>query len=77
MRELLITTDPVLLSYVEVLLADQGIASVILDRHISIMEGGMAPFPCRLMVDEKNWTQAARIMKDAELGAWVNGDGPA
>jgi Putative prokaryotic signal transducing protein len=76
MRALLTTSDPVLLNYVEVLLADQGIGSVILDRHISIMEGGMSPFPCRLMVEEDNWNRASRIMHDAELGAWVNNDGP-
>jgi hypothetical protein len=77
MRELLTTNDPVLLSYVEVLLADQGIGSVILDRNISIMEGGMSPFPCRLVVEEANWKRASQIMRDADLGEWVNHDGPA
>jgi Putative prokaryotic signal transducing protein len=76
MRELLITNDPVLLNYVEVLLADFGIASVILDRHISILEGGLAPFPCRLVVAEESWLEAERVMKDAGLSAWVNRDGP-
>ena len=77
MRELLITNDPVLLNYVEVLLADFGIGSVILDRHISILEGGMAPFPCRLVVESQSWLKAARVMQDAGLSEWVNSDGPA
>ncbi len=77
MRELLITNDPVLLGYVEVLLTDQGIASVILDRHISVLEGGMTPFPCRLVVDEGNWHRASRIMRDAGLSAWVASEGAA
>jgi Putative prokaryotic signal transducing protein len=77
MRELLITNDPVLLNYVEVLLSDFGIASVLLDRHVSVMEGGMSPFPCRLVVTEENWLEAVRVMKDAGLSEWVNSDGSA
>jgi Putative prokaryotic signal transducing protein len=74
MRELLITNDPVLLSYVEVLLADQGIASVVFDRHISVLEGGIGAFPRRLMVDGDHWPRAQRVMQDAGLAEWVKTD---
>ncbi len=74
MRELLTTNDPVLLGYVEVLLADQGIAAVIFDRHISIMEGSIGVFPRRLMVSGDDWSRAARIMKDADLTEWIKTD---
>jgi Putative prokaryotic signal transducing protein len=77
MRELLITNDPVLLSYVEVLLADQGIDAVIFDRHISLMEGSIGAFPRRLVVDEDHWSRADRVMQDAGLGRWVKRDEPA
>jgi Putative prokaryotic signal transducing protein len=77
MRELLRTNDPVLLGYVEVLLADQGIAAVIFDGHISLMEGSIGAFPRRLLVDTAHWDRATRVMRDADLGSWVRSDEPA
>ena len=77
MRELLRTNDPVLLSYVEVLLADQGIAAVIFDRHISLMEGSIGAFPRRLLVSSDDCARATRVMQDAGLAAWVKSDEPA
>ena len=71
MRELLITNDPVLLSYVEVLLADQGIKAVIFDRHISLMEGSIGAFPRRLLVAGDAWMRAQRVLLDAGLGEWI------
>ena len=71
MRELLITNDPVLLSYVEVLLADQGIEAVIFDRHISLMEGSIGAFPRRLLVAGDAWMRAQRVLLDAGLGEWI------
>ena len=77
MRELLRTNDPVLLSYVEVLLADQGIVAAIFDGHISLMEGSIGAFPRRLLVKSDQWPRATRIMQDAGLAEWVNSDEPA
>jgi Putative prokaryotic signal transducing protein len=74
MRELLITTDPVLLGYAQVLLADQGIEALIFDRHISAMEGSIGAFPCRLLVRGDDWPRARRILEDADLGQWLERD---
>lgn len=74
MREVLTTNNPVLLSYVQALLADQGIRAVIFDQHISVMEGGIGAFPRRLMVDPDQWRRAAGIMRDAGLSEWVKND---
>jgi hypothetical protein len=74
MRELLITNDPVLLGYVQVLLADQGITALVFDQHISVLEGSIGAFPRRLMVDGDHWPRAARVMQDAGLSAWVKSD---
>lgn len=74
MRELMITNDPVLIGYVEVLLADQGIKSLVFDQHISFVEGSIGAFPRRLMVPSDHWSRAARIMQDAGLSAWVKSD---
>jgi putative signal transducing protein len=73
MRELILTNDLVLISYVEALLADQGIEAVVFDRNISLMEGSIGAFPRRLVVAEDVWNRASRILKDAGLGDWVVG----
>lgn len=71
MRELLVTNDLVLLNFVETLLTDSGIKSVVFDRHMSLMEGSIGVLPRRLLVDEAAWGRAARIMDDAGLQNWV------
>ena len=76
MRELLRTNDPVLLSYVESLLADEEINAVVFDRHISMMEGSIGAFPRRVLVDGDDWSRAARILREAGLANWVNTDDP-
>ena len=76
MRELLRTNDPVLLSYVESLLADEGIDAEVFDRHISLMEGSIGAFPRRVLIGGDDWPRAARILREAGLGEWVNTDEP-
>lgn len=73
MRELVLTNDLVLISYIEALLADQGIEAVVFDRNISLMEGSIGAFPRRLVVAEDLWNRASRILTDAGLGDWVVG----
>ena len=74
MRELLVTNDLVLLSFVETLLAEAGIERVIFDRHMSLMEGSIGILPRRLLVSRIDWGRAARIMDDAGLQQWVADD---
>jgi hypothetical protein len=71
MRELILTNDLVLISYVEALLADQGIEAIVFDRNMSLMEGSIGAFPRRLVVSDDVWDRARRILKDAGLGEWV------
>ncbi len=74
MRELLITNDPVLLGYVQSLLADQGLKGVVFDQHISVLEGSIGAFPRRLLVNGDDWTRASGIMRDAGLAEWIKAD---
>lgn len=71
MKELLRTTDPVRLSWLTALLADAGIAAVVLDQHTSILEGSIGAIPRRLMVDDDDHAQARRVLREAgeETGA--------
>ncbi len=73
MRELILTTDPVLLSFVQSLMHDAGIEALVFDQHISIVEGSISAFPRRLMVPEASWDEAAGLMRDAGVGEWIAG----
>jgi len=50
MIELLRTNDMVLISYVSALLADAGVDAVVLDAHMSVLEGSIGAIPRRIMV---------------------------
>ena len=67
MTELLRTNDIVLLSYVEALLKDAGIACAILDTNMSVIEGSLGVLPRRLLVDTEALDAARRILTDAGL----------
>ena len=72
MRALLLTNDPVVLSFASSLLADAGIEAVVFDQHVSLMEGSIGAFPRRLVVAEDDWAQSARVLREAGLSAWVS-----
>jgi Putative prokaryotic signal transducing protein len=67
MDVLLQTNDPVLLSYVECLLADAGIAAIVFDRNISVMEGSIGVFPRRVMVAAADLGPARQVLWEAGL----------
>jgi len=64
-KELLRTNDPVLLSFLEALLAEQGIHAVVLDGHTSILEGSIGAIPRRLMVAAEDHRRAQRLLDEA------------
>lgn len=68
MTELLRTNDTVLLSYIDALLAAEGIACVILDGHTSVLEGSIGAIPRRLMVAADDAAVARRHLEAAGLG---------
>lgn len=65
MKEALRTNDAVLLSWIQALLADAGIDSVILDTHTSIIEGSIGAIPRRLMVVDDDHAAALRLIEMA------------
>ena len=66
MGEVLRTNDLIRLSWAEAALADAGIASVVLDGHISGIEGNIGAFPRRLMVDDEALERARAVLARAE-----------
>ncbi|MCU0731002.1 MAG: DUF2007 domain-containing protein [Hyphomonas sp.] len=68
MDEVFRTNDPVKLSYVEHLLAEAGIDFVVLDRHISAVEGNIGIFPRRVLVPEGDLARARLALRGVEPG---------
>ena len=67
MKDILMLTDPVRISFIEALLKDAGIAYAIRDSHMADllgMQNGL--FPRRLAVGEDDAMQAERILRDAD-----------
>lgn len=75
MRELVRTTDPVLLSFLEALLRDAGIEPMIADQHMSMLEGSLGILPQRLLVPTDSWQRAAHILRQSDLAQWIVQDG--
>ena len=71
MKELLRTNDIVKLSWVEALLADAGIETLVLDLHTSVLEGSLGILPRRLMVIDDDLLRAQRVLRDAGEGAAI------
>jgi putative signal transducing protein len=66
MKELLRTNNIVRLSWVQALLTDAGIGSVVLDQHTSLVEGSIGAIQRRLMVEERDHSRALRLMAEAD-----------
>jgi hypothetical protein len=65
MKELLRSNDTVRLSWVQALLEDSGISSLILDHHTSLVEGNIGAIPRRLMVAERDYRRAWALLEAA------------
>ncbi len=65
MRVIVTSNDPVRLSFLSALLADAGIASLLLDQHASVMEGSGNAIQRRLAVAEEDAPRARRILAEA------------
>ena len=65
MHILVKSTDPIRLGFLQALLSDAGIESVLLDQHISAVEGGIGAFPRRLAVRDEDAAEAKLILREA------------
>ncbi|HUH85749.1 MAG TPA: DUF2007 domain-containing protein [Stellaceae bacterium] len=65
MKELLRTNDLVRLSWLQALLNDAGIETVVLDENTSAIEGGILAFQRRLMVLSEDHRRALRVLVEA------------
>jgi Putative prokaryotic signal transducing protein len=65
MKELLRTNNAVRLSFVQALLRDSGIESLVLDHHTSLVEGSIGAIPRRLVVAERDFLRAHAVLAAA------------
>ena len=68
MIELVRTNDPVVISFIEALLRDAGIAHFVADQNMSIAEGSVGILDKRVMVDGDRADEARKLLADAGVG---------
>lgn len=68
MKELIRSTNAVLVHRVRALLADEGIESFLFDFNASVMEGSIGALPQRVLVTEDDEIRARRVIREAGLG---------
>ena len=68
MKELVRTNNPVLLSWLQSLLRQEGIESFIFDSHMSVLEGSANAIARRLMVIDDDYDMARETMTEAGEG---------
>ena len=74
MKELLRSNDPVLLSYVSVLLDEARIDFIIADLNMSVMEGSIGALPRRVLVAAESLSQARELLNEAGIGHVIADD---
>lgn len=68
MEEIIRTNDLVLISFVEALLKDAGIDTLVVDQNMSVIEGSLGVLPRRVLVPTDRLDQARRLLTDADIG---------
>jgi hypothetical protein len=75
MRELVRTSDPVLLSVIEAILTEAALGYLVADRHMSALEGMIGAFPRRVLVTDDDVARARRLLCEAGLETELREDG--
>ena len=65
MRTVMISNDLVRLSFLAALLRDAGIETILLDGHVSAVEGSIGAIPRRLAVLPEDEQHAQRVLAEA------------
>ncbi|MEM6677393.1 MAG: DUF2007 domain-containing protein [Pseudomonadota bacterium] len=64
MEELLRTTNPAVVPFVEALLSGEDIDCVVFDSNMSLVEGSIGAFPRRIMVASRDLWRARIVLRD-------------
>jgi Putative prokaryotic signal transducing protein len=72
-KEIVRTNDPVVISWMISVLAEQGIEAFVLDAHTSVLEGTAGAIPRRLMVIDEDLANARTAIEAAGGGKELRG----
>jgi hypothetical protein len=72
-KEIARTNDPVVISWMISVLAEQGIEAIVLDAHTSVLEGTAGAIPRRLMVIDEDLASARATIEAAGGGKELRG----
>src|SRR5581483_2034303 len=75
LRELVRTNNAVLISNVQALLDGAEIPHIVLDQHMSVLEGSLGVLPRRLLVADDHVAEARKLLEEAGLGHELRPDG--
>lgn len=68
MKLLIRTTNAITLDYALTLLRDRGLSPLVLDQHMSMVEGSLGVLPRRIMIDDAEEVAARRTLTEAGMG---------
>jgi hypothetical protein len=74
-RELVRTTDVVLVSAIEALLKGAHIPHMVVDQNMSVLEGSIGIFPRRILVADGELDAARQLLTDAGYATEIRRDG--
>jgi hypothetical protein len=72
MVEVARSNDPVLISFIQALLQDEGIDAVIADQNMAVIEGTITVWRRRVLVAADHEDRARGVLTDAELDAHLS-----
>ncbi len=75
MHELVRTNNAVLISAVQALLDGADIPHMVLDQHMSVLEGSLGVLPRRVLVSDDHLAEARALLEEAGLGHELRPDG--
>lgn len=61
----------VVISLIQSLFKEIDLAHLVLDQHMSVLEGSIGILPRRIMVDRERGIEARRLLNDAGLGQYL------
>lgn len=70
MHVVVMTNDPVRLSFLQAIFADAGIPTFVLDHYTSGVEGSIGAIPRRLVVAQEDAVAAMRVLRDIGGADW-------
>jgi len=75
MREIVRTNDAILITAIEALLTGAGISHMVLDQHMSVLDGSLGMLPRRIVVESDQVNRARRLLTDAGLAHELRSNG--